>query len=387
MPTISAHRGKQHVQVPIEGPVVHVPFPELPSPALPPPMQGRLTIRAHIDNLTGYGQLAQGIVRELSRRGIEVSVIPMAEWEGGEGWKHPLDADLRARFVKQSADDWELLIAPPLHAATPGKETVRFTMWESNRVPASAVAALNTSRAVIVPSEWCQTTFDSAGVTVPLHKCPLAVDTDLYHYKKPAEGPITFGTGGRLAHGGLRKGVREVYTAFRQAFPSNEDVRLSIKIFPDCDFAPMQDPRVTVIREAYTDTQMAAWYHSLTAYVSCATAEGFGLMPAQAMACGRAVIATQATGHAEYLDDTVGYPVRYTLRRAEEVAPGNGYYQGYWYMPDLRDVAYQMRYVYSDLKEAFFRGAFAASELASCFGWEQFGDRLTAILREVGMLA
>jgi glycosyltransferase involved in cell wall biosynthesis len=386
MPTVSAIRNKQRVDVPMERLNSPIPFPE-PLPEVPriPPMEGRITIRAHMDSLTGYGQLVQGVIRELLRRGIEVSVVPIHVWEGGEGWVHPLGEEFKSRFVVQSSDPWELLIAPPQNTPDPRKRTVQFTMWESNRLPASVVEHINQCAAVVTPCEWCMTSFDSSGVKVPIYKCPLAVDTTLYRYVKPGNGPVTFGTGGRIAHGGLRKGLYEVYTAFDRAFPHEADVRLSVKVFPDCNFPEIDDTRVTVIREAYSDAQMVDWYHSLTAYVSCATAEGFGLMPAQAMACGRPVIATQATGHAEYLDTTVGYPVRYDLMRAQDVSPGNQYYDGYWYVPDLADTAKQMRNVYENRTRARQLGK-NASERLQAFEWAGFGERLTAILREVGML-
>lgn len=345
--------------------------------------KNRITFRSHIDTLTGYGQTAIALTREWQRLGYEVCISPYKRWEA---WGHTIPEDIRALFVEESPDDWELLLSPPAHEANTGKRCIQHTMWESNRLPQGWVERLNTRAAVIVPCEWNQLAFDAAGVTVPIHRCPLGIDTDIFcqnHSDFPER--ITFGAGGRMAHGGLRKGIWEVYEAFRRAFPTEKDVALSVKVFPDCDFPPVDDPRVTVIREAYTDPQMAGWYRSLTCYVSAAAAEGFGLMPLQAMACGRPCLMTQATGHAEYFTAYEGWPVRYDLKRAEDVAPGNPYYTGYWYMPDLDDMARQMRAVYENEREARIRGAFAAAR-ASRFSWGEMAARLVGIMQNVGML-
>ena len=356
-------------------------------PAAVSPVAGhRVTIRAHADVLTGYGQIALRMMRELRARGRPVAFVPLNVWEGERAFGHELPPDLREVMARSSPDACELLFAPPNHQGTEGKHTFHFTMWESGRLPKQCAENLNRCRAVIVPSEWCWTTFDAAGVTTPIYKVSLAVDTDLF---TPAAHPpevCTFGTGGRKAHGGLRKGMEAAVEAFQRAFPTEEDVRFSLKCFPDCDIAAVDDPRVTIIREAYTDRQMADWYRSLTCYVSCAAAEGFGLMPLQAMACGVPVIATTATGHREYMRDAAGYPVRYQLARAEDVVPGNRYYQGLWYMPDLGEAAESMQDVRALKHDAEWRGE-QARIVAEGFSWPIFTDRLTTLLDELGFHA
>lgn len=357
--------------------------------ALPtaPAAAGRLTVRGHVNILTGYGQLLVGLVRELQSRGVPVCVVPLGEvWEG---FGFTIPDDIRAVMASASPDEWELLLAPPPHKGLPGKSTVHFTMWESGRLNPGYAEALNVKRAVIVPSRWCQETFDAGYVLAPLYHCPLPVDTELYRPvvdRRCARGPVTFGCSGRVAHGGLRKGLEQCVDAFTRAFPDEQDVCLEVKVFPDCDFPEFTDPRVTVIREAWTDAQMAAWYRRLTAFVSCAAAEGFGLQPLQALASGVPVLATDATGHREYLTEEVGYCVRSTLVRAELAAPGNPYYVGYWSLPDLAHVSERMREVYHAPDEARRRGR-AGVATAQRFAWEHFGNRLLTILKECGMLS
>ena len=49
-------------------------------------------------------------------------------------------------------------------------------------------------------------------------------------------------------------------------------------------------------------------------YASPHCSEGFGMTIAEAMAAGKVVVATDYGGSRDFLDETCGYPVRYSLR-------------------------------------------------------------------------
>ena len=115
---------------------------------------------------------------------------------------------------------------------------------------------------------------------------------------------------------------------------------------------------------------MRRFYAGLTALVSASMAEGFGLCPLQAMACGRPVLATTYGGHGEYLDAAVGYPVDYDLVEPDWYEGG-----GHLALPSVESMAEQMRLVYEDRAEAAARGARALAR-AGEFTWDRYGDRL-----------
>jgi glycosyltransferase involved in cell wall biosynthesis len=188
-----------------------------------------------------------------------------------------------------------------------------------------------------------------------------------------------------MSHGGVRKGVVQVAWAFHRAFPGGEDVRLQLKIHGDCEIEALpDDPRITLRRESWNEHQMAEWFERLHVYVTMATAEGFGFMPLQAMACGRAVIGVIAHGHAEFMTPDTVLAVPAVMARAEESAGPRWDYAGYWFPADEGAVIEQMRRCYraSGRAEAWSLGQRAAAH-ASQFTWDRYGEALVRVLEEV----
>lgn len=347
-----------------------------------------LTLRAHYDNLTGYGQLGVGLLRELIRRGIPCQAVSMAAkvWEPVQWGKHAaVGKDIHALLTKENREGWEVLMASPHHA---GKEpcTVALTMWESNRLPEGAAEKLNRHQALIVPSEWAQLSFDAAGVRRPMYKANLPISDVFREYRPfPQHDPFTFGLACRRAHGGLRKGVEQACRCFLEAFPGEKDVRLRLKFYPDCTRdGVLNDPRIEVIQEAYTEAQMADFLASLHCYVSTSQAEGYGLVQAQAMGVGRPVIGVVAHAQAEYLKPGDSFAVDYDLRRAEDVNPLNAFYQGYVWAPKDDSVIDQMRWARRNPELCMVYGK-NGHERAATMTWDKFGDEFLAALRAEGL--
>jgi glycosyltransferase involved in cell wall biosynthesis len=217
--------------------------------------------------------------------------------------------------------------------------------------------------------------------------CPMGIDTKIYYHKPlPDTHKIIFGAGGRLAHGGVRKGVIKVAETFLRAFPGVEDVELQLKVHHDCsvpEHPALLDPRVKLVKETYSERAMADWYHQLHSYVTMATGEGFGFMPLQAMACGRIVIANIAHGHAAYMKPHCVLETGYSLERAPD---GLFAYKGYWYEPNEADVIKQMQFVYNQCRAVgvsptLRRISDQAAYQASKFSWEVYEQRLTQLLQ------
>lgn len=346
-------------------------------------MPKRLTVAGSINTFTGYGLHAIQIVRDLERiTGAFVSIRPLSRAESF-GSKIPLD--IASKFVSQpQPEDWELLIHPPNFMPTPGKRTAYFSMWEATKLPPRAVQLLNSAELIVVPCDWNASTFSACGVTVPIHKVPLGINTDLFHYraKTPAESPLcVFGAAGRLAHGGVRKGINEVIDWFLAAFPTETDVELRVKAFPDCDIAKVTDPRIKVIKAHLSDEAMAKWVGDLTCFVSAAKGEGWGLIQHQSQACGVPVISVDFGGVKEFFNGRVGYPADYTLVPAQFLYTGCGH----WAQPDMGHAIELMRRVYHQRWEAYEKGVLA-HESVQHLTWDNSNRQLATVLQKAGAL-
>jgi glycosyltransferase involved in cell wall biosynthesis len=221
--------------------------------------------------------------------------------------------------------------------------------------------------------------FNAQGIKRTMTKVPMGIDTDIFHYRPQNQGSeFVFGVAGRTAAGGCRKGFEDVLAAWKKAFPKRvKDVRLQIKCFPDDPVIKVDDNRVEFIRQFWTRKDLANWYAGLDCFASASKGEGWGLMQHEAMATGRPVIAVPFGGITEYYDESVGYPVDFDLRPAEN------HYQngGLWAVPKPDSLVDRMREVYGN------RGlekALRASERGMKLNWDNSNKALDQVLRKIG---
>lgn len=344
----------------------------------------RLTLRAHLNRFTGYGEFVCQIFEQLTKLGIFVSVRKIAiDEQWGRGSAIPMQ--MRAQIVEiRQPELWELLIAPPNNAPTPGRKTVFWTMYESSELPRDMVQNLNKAEVVIVPCSWCKESFESSGVKVPIEVIPLGYDPTVFSPTPlRMDGPTVFGVAGRTKHCARRKSVQEAIDLFLKTFPQDDDVRLHVKVHPD-DVAESKDHRVKICKSHFEAYELAQWLSGLTAFVTLSRAEGFGLWPLQAMACGRPVIGMKYAGQADFLSEANSYVIPH-----REVEAGsdqsNVKYLGLWGEPKLKEAAQLMQRVRSNREEAGVIGA-AGQKWIEPWTWERSAMQLVMVLEKYGAL-
>lgn len=344
----------------------------------------RITFVGPINSYTGYGLHSLQIIRDIERlAGAYVSVRTLSKSEAF-GAKVPVD--ISGRFVLQpQPEDWEVLLHPPDFLPTPGKKTAYFTMWETTKLPPQCATLINKANVTIVPCHWNATILSACGVTTPIRVVPLGVHEKIFHWKRYPEedAPFTFGAAGRMAHGGVRKGINEVIEAFRKAFPpSVTNVRLKIKCFPDCPVHKIPDSRIEITQAYLSDEQMADWYASLNVFVSAARGEGWGLMQHQAMACGRPVMSVNFGGVTEFFDPELGFSLPFDY----ELAGGSYKGCGHWAVAREKDMIQLMRdAVEMDRNTHINKGMFAALAVKH-LTWDNHSRQLVKVLEEFGAL-
>ncbi len=357
--------------------------------------KGRITLRGPIFPHTGYGQHLQELCKGLELFGHDVNILPTGEDEGHgakTGWQTQKNI-----VRKQQPEEWEILIHPPDTMPNRNRKTVLWTMWEATKLPERVRMCVEAANVLIVPDAWNATVFSSNGYDGPIHIVPLGISANFAKYRSmQLGGPTVFGTAGRMAHGGSRKGLRETIEAFREAFPGDEDVRLKIKAHDDCPVDNGEDGRIEINRKWMSEYELAAWMQSLTAFVSCSKAEGWGLFQHQAMGCGRPVIAAPWAGLGNLLTHENGYPVSYELIPAgatkldsDNFGPGcylyggqESFYRdcGHWAEPNEDAVVGAMRRVHAGRREAENKGVLA-HRTASRYTWHSSIQQFYHVLK------
>ena len=342
-----------------------------------------IIIRSYSSSWSGYGQIAEWLGRELENHGHAVGYCPiMANHEF-----LPIQGFVTDRLVGAVAPGGRVVQLAVPKTEPLDTPTVAFTMWETTKIRECGIGYLNRCQVVVVPCQWNADCLQAQGVTVPIHVVPLGIDAgEGYAPKVWPGGSFTFGMAGRMAHGGSRKGLNEGMAAFVKAFPNGEDVRLILKVFPDC--LPLltvpDDPRITLDTTAYLPPQMADWYGSIHCLVVPSKSEGFGMHTLQAMACERPVIAANQTGTAQFWTPSCGWEL------AGEWAPVSGFpeYEGLgeWFVPSEASMVAAMRAAVAHPGIARKLGKLAAVRAAE-FPWSRTGDELHAVLAGLGWVA
>jgi glycosyltransferase involved in cell wall biosynthesis len=339
-----------------------------------------LFLAGHILRLGGYDRVVLAVLKGLIEAGVNVhrDRCAILRFECIPENIHPAEGPRRP-------DQPRLAATPPhlLGRFHPDRWTAALTMWETDTLPATAVAALNRCGLVIVPSRWGAECFRANGVTIPIEVVPLGHETPSANGgpKRSEPDQTVFGSAGALDDGGLRKNLQRVIDLFREAFPTEPDVRLRIKITPSSPPVKTHaDPRIDVIDTPLSPAALVDWYRSLTAYVNGSFGEGFGLHLLEAMACGRPLVSTTFGGVGEFFDATVGYELGYRLIEAR-----NAVYSGRWADPDAGDLAAALRRIHRDRDEAHRLGEVARIR-AQRFTWTKTAHKLIDALTRHGFL-
>jgi len=343
----------------------------------------RITVLGAVNSYTGYGLHTIQAVRDIETlSGAYVSVRALST---SEAFGARIPMDIRRRFVNgPQPEPWELLIHPPNFLPTPGKKTAYFSMWEATRLPPKGRSLLNKATVVFTPSHWNASTFSACGVDVPIEVVPLGINTKAFYYRPPPQrldGLCVFGAAGRMAHGGVRKGINEVIEAFLAAFPKQDDARLRIKCWPDCPVAKVRDNRISITAAYLSDDEVAEWFSGIHVFVSAARAEGWGLMQHQAMAVGRPIITVDFGGVREFFKPAMGYALPYRMVQATKAYDGCGH----WAEPDFDDFVSMMRHVYERREQAQEKGRAAAVAMMGT-DWLDANRVLVSKLMKLGAL-
>ena len=200
---------------------------------------------------------------------------------------------------------WELPVAPPDWRA--GVDLVH-EVWVPSRFTAAAIEPLLPGRVRVVP--YCVAC-----------RPPVPAALDRAAFGLPSDAVVVL-TSFSLASSFERKNPLAAIAAHRQAFGDRADRILMMKIghsghFPE-DLQRLKDAAGGAANIRFeTRTLPPADNHALTAcadiVLSLHRSEGFGLVPAEGMLLGRAVIATNWSGNTDFMDDDTSVLVPYQL--------------------------------------------------------------------------
>jgi glycosyltransferase involved in cell wall biosynthesis len=247
-----------------------------------------------------------------------------------------------------------------------GQHKVNFTMWETDEMHPRFIPWLKHYDQIVVPCHHNVELFSRHHPNVK--RVPLGVDGTVWRKLPRPENPkFRIHSGGSLWK---RKGLDLVIEACRRLPFEHE---LHIKLAPHARDNPDLSgiPNTTFHREWMTLDEQVEWFNQADVWVAPARGEGFGLMPAQAIACGIPTIITATSGQAEFahLATTV---VPHSHR------PSGG--PGKWDEAEPSDIRDAIIDVHDRLVAHRVESAKKAAQMVEEFSWEKASAALVEAL-------
>jgi len=285
-------------------------------------------------------------------------------------------------------------------ATTAGRLNIIRPFWELAHLHPDWRAALATVDEIWAPTTFVRDAF-IAGSDTPVTHIPVAVSMP------PGITPDRAGFGipntvtaflfaFDFSSYPARKNPEAVLAAYLRAFAADRTapVALIIKtrgrspkkdvILADIRAMAATDPRIIVIDRLLDRMQMHRLTASADVFVSLHRSEGFGLGLAEAMAMGKAVIATDFSGSRDFLTPATGFPVPW-----QPVSVGPDDYPFFipgqvWAEPDIDAAAAIMRQLAADPARIATIGAAARRYIETVHGPAAVGHLIKARLAELG---
>ncbi len=280
-----------------------------------------------------------------------------------------------------------------------GRYNIGYWAWELSIFPDDWLPATELVNEIWAPSRFIQQAL-SEKTRCPVVWMPLAVRAPVVEAGVSRDFGIAPDCYAFLfyfdfASFATRKNPMGPIEAFRRAFPDGRDkVQLIIKAMAHDVHAPEvtrlrrsveDDPRIVVINEVLSHSEMALLLERCDCFVSLHRSEGFGRGMAEAMAMGKPVIATNYSGNTDFMNTENSLLVDYTL-----VPVGKGEYVHWegqmWAEPDIEQAAWYMRRVVDDPASVRGVGLAASKYIREFHSPRAIGARYASRLKRLALL-
>jgi glycosyltransferase involved in cell wall biosynthesis len=281
-----------------------------------------------------------------------------------------------------------------LGRALRGRRHIGYWAWELPTIPQSWLKAF-----AYVDEVWCPSSFTAEAVRkaapagMPIHVVPHPIfmtprlEADRSRFGLPIDACITL-MALDLKSTAARKNPWGGLEAYRRAMPEpSADVRLVCKLSgarqePTLFAALKQEAEtrsdIVLLSEDLSGEDMTRLIASADILLSLHRAEGFGLLPAEAMWLGKCVVATAWSGNMDFMDEASSVLVGWRPIPVED--PQALYSGGWWADPDLDAAATALRALIADPGARAALGARAQARAEEVFDRRKWLSHVSGML-------
>lgn len=347
-----------------------------------------INLMAPVNNL-GYGIAGYNILRSLFMRGEIVCYFPIGDItiETEEAKKIIESCIKNSKFFGVDSPSVKIWHQNDM-GLFPGRgPRVGFPIFELNKFSDVELHHLQSLDRVLVCSEWAKRVLEDNGIKAPIGVVPLGVDTRIfYREQKPRpyhlKDTTIFMNVGKWE---VRKGHNELLEAFNKAFTPSDNVQLWM--MNDNPFIGINNEawkqkyldsklgdKVRIHPRRKTQAQMRELFNQVDCGVFPSHAEGWNLEILEMMACGANIIATNYSGHTEYLNESNAYLINPNgMESAKDGVWFHG--QGEWCKYDIDSLVDAMRHIHKAKQDGLEQSP-SCKETVEKFSWNHSAAKL-----------
>ena len=273
-----------------------------------------------------------------------------------------------------------------------GRRIIGYWAWELPRLPTGWQASMRYLHEIWVPSTFTRDAV-AAATDKPVHVMPhplqptAATPKMRGKFDLPEQALVVLNVF-HLGSAFARKNPLAAVAAFRKAFGERADRVLAIKLIDngaagarrELNAAIAGAGNIRLIEGMLPEADMAGLMAAADIVISLHRSEGFGLVPAQAMALGKPVIATGWSGNLDFMNKNNSALVSYSLI---PVRDPEGAFQGddqKWADANVDEAAEWLRRLAGDADLRARLGAAAAKDVAAQLSPKHFAKAVAELV-------
>jgi glycosyltransferase involved in cell wall biosynthesis len=371
-------------------------------PRMPTQLLSGVNLIGHFQSEKGVGEGARSNLRIIQATGLPYAINDWTDPESGnlEGLPDGLASDnpFLTNLLTINADPIRVF-GEEHWAYMRGHFNIGYWAWELPEFPEEWAPSFGYVDEVWAPSQFTRDSVASCS-PVPVRVVPHSMDPafmreDTVDRSKFGLGPDTFTFLFFFDfHSYLeRKNPLGLIEAYSRAFGKRRDVQLLIKSVHGLEhpeeLSMVQNAcaasNIRLLDRILSRENKQELMRAADCYVSLHRSEGFGLTMAEAMVCGKPVIATGYSGNVDFMSGEDSYLVSYKLVSIEKTC--GPYKAGYhWADPDLDYAADMMRHVESCREGAAEVGLKAKTKIRELLHPASIAASVRDRLEQLGLL-
>jgi glycosyltransferase involved in cell wall biosynthesis len=328
-----------------------------PVKAMNPPVSSHgVVVGGEMAAATGLAEAARILHGGCEKAGVSRGQLNLGVGRRADASAVPADAAL---LLAVNAPSLPLMLARAPRVLLAGRRVVASMAWELSVAPDSWRLAGRYVHEIWACSDFCAAALEPVlprrvrVVPYPLAMLPVARAAASRGDFGLPEGAVVTTVIFSLGSSFTRKNPLAAIAAFKLAFGARPDQVLAVKFSGEAAFpaeaaqirAAAEDvPNIFLFEGSWPAGRIAALLAVTNIVLSLHRAEGFGLVPAQAMLLGIPVVATGYSGNLQFMDERSAALVGYRLVPVEDPARVYGKIPGaVWAEPDVGDASDKLR--------------------------------------------